>query len=198
MKNLILSIILGLTYGITNGQVLTQTSVTQGFSTGIDLGYTTWNQEAITEEALGGIGVNLEGAYGFNEHIQGFVNFMYAPSVESGTDLIDSYPVSQLGAGARFIFGGTTGKWRPYLQGALSQHKVSFDDDLGFSNKLSGFFAGFGGGILYYVQPNLAINLNAQIDSGTYDNVTVDGQEIEFEFDANTTRFMIGVKYTFE
>ena len=199
MKKLILTSLFAITLSIGHSQVLTQASVTEGFSAGIDIGYANWNQEALTDGALGGIGFTLEASYGFNEHIQAFVNYMLAPSVDSGTDLIESYPVSQVGAGARFIFGGTTSQWRPYLQAAISQHKVSFDDDLGFSNELSGLFTGIGGGILYYIQPNLALNLNAQLDYGTYDSITVDGQGVEgFEFDANTMRIMIGVRYTFE
>ena len=197
MKNII-TFILTLVTIYAQAQILSQQSVTEGFSVQANLGYAGWNQDEVTGEFLGGAALSISVAYGFNEHIQGFAEYMYAPSVSSGNDVIDAYPIQQSDLGARFIFGGTTAKWRPYLQASVSNHTVTFDDDIGSRNKLSGVFLGVGGGTLYYFQPNMAINLQAKLDFGTYDSVSVNGQELGLEFDANTSRLMVGFTYLFE
>ncbi len=182
-----------------SGQSLSQQSAVAGFNISASVGISGWNSDDLSGELLSGISINISPSYGFTDYLEGFFAFEYAPSVSSGNDFVDSYPSSQLEGGVRMNFGSTLSKFRPFLQVSASQHGISFIDFDGFSNDLSGYFIGFGGGVKYFLQPNLAIKAKAHADFGTYDNVKYGGVSVtDVEFDVNTVRINLGVTYVFE
>lgn len=181
-----------------SAQVVSQQSTNEGFSITGSLGYHTWNADDISGEALGGIAISLSPSYGFNDHIQAYINLEFAPAVESGSDFIDSYPVHQIELGARFNFAGTTTKLRPFVQATIANHSLTFNDDINQKFKFSGSTIGFGGGLKYFVETNMAIQAMVQYDFGSYDNNSIDNFTLDQSFDMNTGRMMFGFVYVLD
>ena len=198
MKNLILVILVMCSISdFVYTQSLTQASISTGLSTSLGLGYTGFNSGDLESSFFGGLGFSVSAEYGFTEKIHAFANFEYAPKVK-GNEFVESFPIKQIEAGARFLFGSTASQIRPVAQVSISNHSINLQNINSGRWQYNGFAAGVGGGIYYYIRPELALTGMVKIDFGSYTSVTLN--EIHLEEDPsgfNTARIFIGICYNF-
>ncbi|MET0400116.1 MAG: outer membrane beta-barrel protein [Longimicrobiaceae bacterium] len=145
-------------------------------------------------ESGGGLGARL--GYGFTDRFQIFAA-VTAANVEY-SDVDDTYALGHFDLGGRFSFGSTAAKLRPFVQAAVGGRAVSLDLG-GETLDLRG--AGFtgGAGLAYFLAPSVALDLGLDFTLGQFTEGRADGGDWEdledFEFDAQTTRFNIGLAW---
>ena len=94
------------------------------------------------------------------------------------------------------MFGSTMSSWRPFIQAELMGHAVVVNDDIDILT-FSGSGAGFGSGVKYFINPELAISLALSIDFGTYTNVRFNDIVGDKELAFYTKRAFVGMSYNF-
>jgi opacity protein-like surface antigen len=174
-----------------------QRSNTAGFNLGLFLNGSAAQVED-ADETDSGAGLSLHAGYGFTPNVGVFARLSAAAIQAEGFE-DDQYALAHFDLGLRYSFGSTASPVRPYLSGAVSGRAASFD--LGSEGMLdvrgSGFTAG--GGLEYFVQPNLAIEGGLSFSFGEFNEGRLDGSEwVDLDdeaLDMNTTRFDLGVSW---
>ena len=98
-------------------------------------------------------------------------------------------------------FASTLRRWVPYLEAALTGRGVTVDNPVVEGQRRDGITFGgggftLGGGVLFYMEETLALELQALFTGGEFteiqvDNVTISGLEI----DASSSRLSLGVSW---
>lgn len=172
-------------------------SNTQGFSVGAFLNGSAAQVEDADEADSGG-GLSLHLGYGVNESVSLFARVSGA-AIEAEGFAEDQYALAHFDLGARYSFGSTASRLRPFLQGAYSGRAASFD--LGSEGTLDVRGSGFtgGGGLEYFVSPTMSIEGGLSFTSGEFNEGRLDGSEWvdldDTSFDMTTTRVDLGVTW---
>ncbi len=177
-------------------EMMVQRSVCQGFSLGGGLGSMGWAISDFTPPSGGGFGISLSPAYGFNEKIQIFADVQGSASTLVDANLGVYASAGQADLGARWMFGSTISRWRPFAELHLTQHLIYLTDNTDYW-QLGGTGFGFGGGIYYFIYPELAITGSGKLDFGSYSRITVNGNPWPQTYAYSTTRIFVGMAYTF-
>jgi hypothetical protein len=148
----------------------------------------------------GGIGLGL--GYGFTPAIAAFLNVDVA-SIRGSDDEPD-YSLGHAELGVRYTFGQATARWRPSLDASLALRMATWDDvnfeGFGVGDvELTGPSYGVGGGLAYYFNPSLALNMGLRLHFGSFNEIKIDNVTFDLEGDekisATSTRFNIGVAW---
>jgi opacity protein-like surface antigen len=172
-------------------------SKTAGFNLGLFLNGSAAQVED-ADEADSGAGISLHAGYGFTPSVSVFAR-LSAASIQAEGFAEDQYALAHFDLGLRYSFGSTASQLRPFLSGAVSGRAASFD--LGSEGTLDVRGSGFtgGGGLEYFVRPNLAIEGGLSFSFGEFDEGRLDGSEwVDLEDEAlemNTTRLDLGVSW---
>jgi hypothetical protein len=176
-----------------------QESTTRGFVIGAHFSGASLEPENGDRSNAGGAGLFF--GYGFNRSFQIFLQLDGAEFDVEDTDVDGKWSMGHADLGVRYHFANSLRSWVPYVQGAFSARGVGIDDAtiLGQPETDVGFYGGaftLGGGILFYFNQTLALDLQLLWSGGRFtdirvDNVTVSGLEI----DATSSRLNIGIDW---
>lgn len=140
------------------------------------------------EDSEAGFGLGITADYGFSDLISIFLNV-------DGSD-IDGATVGHLDLGARFHFRAQEQLF-PYAQVALTGVSVSDEED-DTEMTMSGGALTLGGGVHYFFNPKLALDVNLAYSAGQFTTIEVDDEEFDdFEIDMSSFRIKAGIMYFF-
>jgi hypothetical protein len=135
--------------------------------------------------------------------VAGFVQLEGAGVSDAGTSYVQGY----LDLGVRLLFGGGDRPLVPYGQAALSGQTATWTDLylVETSGRTTGPFRAtftggavtFGGGLLYFFSPALALDAGLALSLGSYTSVEVSGSSTS-NFDAlssSAARVQLGVSW---
>ena len=179
-------------------------SVSHGFSLGLQVQGAALDPEDNLNDSGGGAALDL--GWGFRNGLGLFLTFgVSAMEPEDGKQGA-SYALTEVDLGARYSFRGEAARWRPYGEAALTTLLATFED-VGFPGyptadvEISGPAISLGGGMEYYLSPAWSAGLGLRWSAGSFDKIKVDNVTIELnpedEFDVQTTRLQLGVRYHF-
>ena len=182
------------------GSVDAQESTTRGFHLGLHVSAASLQVQDGDRSNAGGGGLVI--GYGINRRILLFLQADGARFDVQDTDVEGEWTMAHVDFGVRYHFASSLRSWVPYLQAAFSGRTVSVTD--AFVNQVAqsedanirGGALSAGGGIMFYFNETLALDLQLVWSGGTFTevevgNVTVSGLDV----DAQTTRFNIGVSW---
>lgn len=177
-----------------------QESTTRGFHLGLHGSGASLSIEGQDRSNAGGGGVTV--GVGLNRRLTLLLQVDGAQFDEASTgDVEGDWTMGHVDLGVRFYFANSLSKWVPYLQGALGWRVVSVSDPI-VNNMaeeevaISGVGVSLGGGLDYYFNPSLALDVQLLWTGGEFstfriNNITVSG----FDVDAQSTRFNIGINW---
>ena len=176
-------------------------SSVSGFSAELDLSYGEWHTSSfflgnLAElEPIGG-GIQFKIGYGFRERIEVFA--AYTTMNYNISDEWDRFINNNIKVGARVHFGATLKRMRPYIEVGISNNKflmdpIYIDVEGPYELDLSGIGSAPGGGINYFITPNLAAHLNIAFAFGNFSSAEISGQRNEFEENLDYTFFNVGL-----
>lgn len=185
-------------------------SNTEGFSASISPSYASWNSESqflgsLDDVEPTGLGIYARVAYGFTQNIEVFAG--YGVEGFNRKEDWDTYRSGTFDLGARFNFGATLRKVRPFAEAAISFHDMSIDPIIFegsaelFNLDLNGVSFTGGLGLHFFVLPNLSITAVGKGSFGSFDSVFLSGVEIEAleeTLDLEMFRVQLGMSYFFE
>jgi opacity protein-like surface antigen len=155
--------------------------------------------DQLDESDPNGIGAGIRLGYGFNQRFEVFAQYE-AQTLKLKSDWKVNR-MTTLVAGVRANFGGTLQKVRPFIEAgyALTNLKidpVSLNGRL-YEFKLQGPGVWAGGGVHYFVTPQLSINARVGGTFGKFNSFLASGQGFEDRPDVNTFRASVGIIYFF-
>jgi hypothetical protein len=118
----------------------------------------------------------------------------------------DSHKVSSVDIGGRYNFGATLWRFRPFVEAAFSFNSLDIDpitlDGINvFALKSSGIGGSIGGGVHFFIIPNLSISVNGRITFGNFNKTKLSGDLIENlgeSLDYTVSSLQLGVSYFFD
>jgi hypothetical protein len=147
------------------------------------------------EEAESGGGAGLTIGYGFTRMFAAFFTIDGADIDIREPGISGDYTLGQADLGVRFNFRSETQKAIPYIEVALTGRAAETTDD-GVDIRLSGGAFTLGGGLNYYFQQKLAVDVGLSFSGGRFEKLEIDGDEVPFEeVDATGTRFRVGLTW---
>ncbi|HKG94370.1 MAG TPA: outer membrane beta-barrel protein [Gemmatimonadaceae bacterium] len=175
-----------------------------GFILGIGLGGTNFSPE--DGDGTTGGGGNLDLGWGFTPRFAVLLGlngaaFEWEGVSDRGNEDMTLAHVDLL---ARYSFHSPTSIYVPYVEGGITRRAFSSNDDdvplEGESGKLeySGNALTVGGGINFFFNQALALDLGARVSLGKFDTIKFRGTSVTdegFELDATTTRFTLGLTW---
>lgn len=177
-------------------------SITQGFSVQAYGQMVRWNSNStflsgISRNDPGGVGLGIDIRYGITSSVGTYVS--YSKVNFNDNDEWEDYKTNVFSAGGLYHFGGSASRFRQYLKAGGTYHnfrlaRIYINDggetivDNGELNA-KGFGLEVGGGLVYYILPELSVELSVTGQFGRYGSNFIDGRE--FSFDEN-----IDVQYT--
>ncbi len=195
-------LLLFITFSFSAFSQIRQQSSTEGFRVGLQVGRTGWASDYfsfVSTNAGSGFTIGANASYGINQLIEPYVCYEYS-SMGTGTVNVSSFSFSHIDAGVRFNFGGTVNKLRPFVQagygirnGSLTQ--ISFATG-GFGNvNFNGATPHIGGGVSYFIKPNLALHAKGVATFGSKASVLVNNIDTGEKADVTTFRLTVGVTF---
>lgn len=177
-------------------------SNTEGFNLSLQGSFVRWSStffDQLDESDPNGIGGAVRLGYGFNQRFEGFAQYE-RQTLKLKSDW-DVNRMSTFAAGIRANFGGTLQAARPFVEVgyALQNLKISpvYLNGILYEFKLSGPSVWLGGGINYFITPQLSLNIRAAGTIGKYNSFLASGQGFEDRPDVRTFRAAIGICYFF-
>ncbi|MEP6781157.1 MAG: outer membrane beta-barrel protein [Gemmatimonadaceae bacterium] len=144
-----------------------------------------------------GFGAGALIGYGFNKNFALLVGFDLAKvDLSDGSSTVTNSNLTHLDFSVRYSFANADRAWVPYLNVAASGR--------GLSNKISGVDAsvtglgyGGGGGVQYFVNPNVALDLGLLFETGKFDKYKLGSAKstLSNAGSSSTTRISFGVRY---
>lgn len=143
-------------------------------------------------EAERGIGGGVTLGYGVTGNITVFLRGNLAAIDYSGEE--GSYDLSTVDLAGRYSFGTSAAALRPYVELGLTGTAVR-DEIEGVEVVLAGGGLNLGGGLEYFLQRNLALDIGLALGKGQITSAEVDGEDVgEFDnLDFTTTRLSAGL-----
>ncbi len=194
-------LITGMLYGQGSISIASQT---KGFSAGVRGGYLSYTNNDVHPFTDDGIGYGIQLQYGFSHKFMAafaFQHFDVTSRTENNT--MSPYPYDEYDLTGKFIFGSTNSKWRPYLSVGVNytQTKESFyyiNFNLNTLEKYSGSSFCFGGGVSYFINSQLSIDLAGLYHSGAFTTIVINGDDISDSFAYSSVTGMLGLFYHFQ
>jgi opacity protein-like surface antigen len=164
------------------------------------LNHSTIDVPDLSEGRESGAGIALRLGYGFTGKVAGVVDLTTASMQSDG----DKYTLAQADIGVRYHFSNASRRLVPFIDAAVtvliaSQENVVLDPDdptLAGDLDISGTGFTVGGGLLYFLGPQWALNGGFKYTRGSFDEVTFGDLSISgLSFDANSTRLNFGVSW---
>jgi opacity protein-like surface antigen len=154
-------------------------SGTRGLTVGLDLNGSAIASDGSASGTPRGAGLGLSLGYGVSDAVSIFVRTDYA------------YRVAHVDLGARYSFGGSASRLRPYVEGAFTRTGTTalaapLDSHATQSNGYG--FTG-GAGVAYFVSRRVALDLGVSHSRGRFTAGALDGRDFA------STRLNIGVKW---
>ncbi len=186
-----------------------QQSTTKGVSASLNAGYISYTADGIHLETETGPGFGAQIQYGFSHKFAvavSYQHFSIATQSEENFDTpynIDSpYPYNEIDIVGKFIFGSTDSKLRPNLSIGFNftRSKETYYDPLFDFTSLqtySGYSICGGGGIRYFLNTNMSLDLSVLYHSGTFTTTLYNGQDIDFTHDFLSFKGLLGFAYHF-
>jgi hypothetical protein len=158
-------------------------------------------EDAETTEMRTGFGFGI--GYGFRPALAWFINVDAAPGMGGGS-IPESvgFAISHAELGGRYTFRDASARWRPSLDVSAAVMMASWERaEMGGPEpvymELAGFAFGFGGGLAYYFNPKLALNMALRGTVGSFDDHRVENITVHLQgkdrISARTSRFNLGV-----
>ena len=176
-------------------------SGTSGFFAAFGLAGASIAIEELDDERESGGGAALRLGYGFTPRFAMFVEGSGAALETDDGDIA----LGHFDVGARYHFANPRRPVVPFLEVALTgralmQDDVVLVDDGGETVEgdveLSGAGFSFGGGVLYFLNPRVALNADLKWTVGELDEVRIGNVSISgLEMDATSTRLNVGVHW---
>ena len=184
-------------------------SSTKSFSLNINGVYGSWSSESfflgdLDDQEPVGVGFSARAGYGFNENIEAFISFS---SMGFKRELEwDTYKLTNLNIGGRYNFGATLRRFRPFVEAAVSFNNlhidpITFDGISIFDLQSSGVGGAVGGGVHFFILPNLSANANGRFIFGNFSSTTLSGSDVDNldeTLDFSITTIHVGLTYFFE
>jgi opacity protein-like surface antigen len=168
-------------------------SITQGFFLAPHLLGASLQAEDEPTESGGGFGVSL--GYGFSRLVSAFLTLDFAKIDIRDPEIEGNYNLGQGDIGLRFSFRDQTQKAIPYAQAAFTG-RVAQTTIEGTDIEISGPAFTVGGGLNYYFQPKLALDIGLSYTYGNFDTIKIDGDEVPSDkFNAAGARFQFGLTW---
>jgi hypothetical protein len=155
--------------------------------------------DADTSDMRTGIGFGI--GYGFTPALAWFINVDAAPN-EGGTPALAGPAIGHAELGGRYTFRNASARWRPSVDVSAAVMMAWWDElevDGGepVYMELTGFGFGLGGGVAYYFNPSLALNMVLRVNTGSFEDQRVDNMTVHLEgqdrIRATTSRINLGV-----
>lgn len=168
-----------------------------GFSVGLGILGTAVTFEDSDAESGGGLGLQV--GYGFGRMLTLFASADASKIKFEDPDIDGEYTLAHFDLGARLNFGGPMSSFVPYVEGAYTGRAATSTIDFGSSGsgdiELTGTAFTVGGGLNYFVDPNLAFDFGIRWSSGDFDTVKFEGQDTGDTFEAKSLRLKIGATW---
>ena len=162
----------------------------RGFYLGASLQGTSFDLEALNEDADTGGGIGLKAGYNFNTNFALFINLDGSNmSPDEGND----YALAHFDLGGEGRLGNQESSFRPFGRISLLGMAASGDDDV----EISGGGFGLGVGLYYFVNHNFAFEVGYTHSWIQINEVKVGSVSVEVEEDATTGRLGLGFQYHF-
>lgn len=169
----------------------------QSGTTGISLGaYLNGTAARYEDDSTveSGPGIALRLGYGFTPNVEAFAELAGARVRHDGFG--DRYGVGHFDVGMRYNFGTMAARTRPYLSGALSGRALTIDV-VGADMRGAGLSAA--GGLRYFFNPALALELNLGLTFGSLGEGRIQGGSWESLGDNSlnmlSSRFNVGLAW---
>jgi hypothetical protein len=152
-----------------------------------------------TSDMRTGIGFGI--GSGFTPALAWFIN-VDAASNEGNVPAIAGPAIAHAELGGRFTFRDASARWRPSIDVSAAVMMAWWDElevDGGepVYMELAGFGFGLGGGLAYYFNPALALNMVLRVNTGLFDDHRIDNLTVHLEgtdrIRVTTSRFNLGV-----
>ncbi len=178
-----------------------QQSTTRGLNLGIHLTGASLQVQDGDRSNAGGGGIFV--GYGFNRHFELFGQLDGGEFDVKDTDVDGKWTMGHADLGLRFNFANSLRSWVPYVQGAFTARAVSVSDAVvnqtTQSDKVSFIGGAFtvGGGVVFYFNQKLALDLQLAFSGGQFTKVDVGSATIDLAdpLDANSSRFSVGLSW---
>ena len=180
-------------------------SSTSGFSVYGGASISGWSSESfflsdLAESEPGGFGFKLGLGYGFNEKFS--VHLQHYNSTFKKVFDWDTFSFSSETLSARFTFGATLSKWRPYIEAGLATARnkvdpITIDNAGSFELRNTGFGIHTGGGLNFHINSSLAISAQANYLFGSFSDITISGEiyDPEENVDFGILHINFGIRY---
>jgi len=189
-----------ITASLMAAPAVAQESTTRGFNAGIHVSGASLQVENGDRSNAGGGGILL--GYGFNRTLELFLQLDGAKFDVANTDVDGTWTMGHADLGVRFHFANSLRSWVPYLQAALSGRAVSVSNavinqvtqtDVSFT----GGALSLGGGIMFYFNEVLAMDLQLAWSGGNFTEVDAGNVKVTLDnpIDAQSSRFNIGLSW---
>jgi len=176
-----------------------QQSTTQGWNLGLHLGGSSLSVDDDRHGAgLGGIWVG----YGFNPTVMVYVQADGGQFDVDDATVEGEWTMGHADLGVRFHFANPQRSWVPYLQVALSGRAVEVKDGLvndvaqTDNINLTGGGLTLGGGIVFYFNQSLGMDLQLDWTGGTFTTIEVGSVSYnDLDVEAQSARFAVGLSW---
>jgi len=178
-----------------------QESTTRGFNAGLHVSGASLQVENGDRSNAGGAGIIL--GYGFNRTLELFLQLDGAEFDVANTDVDGTWTMGHADLGVRFHFANSLRSWVPYLQAALSGRAVSVSNPVinqvtqHQDVSITGGALSLGGGVMFYFNESLALDLQLAWSGGNFTQVHVGGTTVTLNnpIDAQSSRFNVGISW---
>jgi hypothetical protein len=168
-------------------------STTRGFALGAHLNGSSIQLGGSGSDAESGGGIGLMLGYGVSNRITLFARTDVAEVDYTGVE--GSYTLAHVDLGARYSFASAARSLRPYVEASLQGAGVT-DEIEGDDVSISGGGFGIGGGLEYFFNPKLALDVGLGVTGGNFSNAKVNGESVEdIDEDFTSSRFNIGISW---
>jgi len=189
LLTLTFTMIFGLIYTLPAQDIRSNTA---GFSLNINGSFAYWTSESFFLGTLDdleplGVGANARLAYGINQNFELFAG--YTVRTFQLKEEWDTYRNRVVDLGARYNFGATLRRFRPFAEAAftfngLTIDPITFDNVTLFKLEVDGIGGTVGGGAHFFFTPSLSATLNVKATWGNFNEILLSGDDIG-EMDEN-------------
>ena len=177
-----------------------QESTTRGFNLGIHASAASLVVEDDERSNAGGAGIWI--GYGFNRTVQLFLQADGAQFDVRDATVEGDWTMAHADLGVRFHFANSLRSWVPYLEAALSGRVVTVQNGV-LNNvaqaedvSLLGGGLTLGGGIVFYFNESLGLDLQLLWTGGTFTELEVGNvTRSNLDIEAQSSRFNIGLSW---
>ena len=190
-------------YNVSGQEIVEMNSTTKGLSAGVHLGFLSYTDDKIHAATEGGVGFGAEVQYGFTYQIAAALAFQhYSVTSQSLASTDTKYPYTEIELLGKYIFGSSNHKFRPNL--TLGVNYTKSKESYYYPNTnfysletYSGLSLCAGGGLRYFFNPHMSVDLSMLFNWGDYTTTLINGQEVDFPHSYFSWKTLIGFMYHF-